>query len=88
MTVRGLSFAYGERTILRDVTCDIPAGRLTAVVGPNGSGKTTFVSHLAGIFKPPEARVDGVRLRRARRWPAGPIHGWSGSSSRIRSTSF
>jgi energy-coupling factor transport system ATP-binding protein len=58
VTVRGLSFTFpGGSPALRDVSCDIPEAALTAVVGPNGSGKTTFVSHLSGILAPPRGSV-------------------------------
>jgi iron complex transport system ATP-binding protein len=49
---------------LRDVSVTIPKGSLTALLGPNGGGKTTLVSLLAGVLKPHHGRVllDGVDL--------------------------
>ena len=37
---------------LKDVNANIPKGKITAVLGQNGSGKTTFVKHLNGLYKP------------------------------------
>ena len=42
--VRNLSFAYGENTVLNDLTMDIAALAITAVVGPSGQGKSTLLS--------------------------------------------
>ncbi len=39
--VKNLSFAYGEKTVLNDVTMEFPKGRLTAITGESGSGKST-----------------------------------------------
>jgi putative ABC transport system ATP-binding protein len=41
---------------LRGVSVDIPAGRLTAVMGPSGSGKSTLMHILAGLDRPPRVR--------------------------------
>ncbi len=40
--VKNLSFAYGEKTVLNDVTMEFPKGRLTAITGESGSGKSTI----------------------------------------------
>jgi iron complex transport system ATP-binding protein len=49
---------------LRDVSLDIAKGSLTALLGPNGGGKTTLVSLLAGVVRPQHGRVllDGVAM--------------------------
>jgi zinc transport system ATP-binding protein len=43
---------YGKRTILRDVNCSIHPGDCVGIVGPNGSGKTTFLRGVLGLLKP------------------------------------
>ncbi|MFC5723971.1 ABC transporter ATP-binding protein [Streptomyces gamaensis] len=63
-----VSFTYpggGERErrpVLRDVTLDIPVGKVVALVGENGSGKSTLVKLLAGLYRPGSGAIrwDGV----------------------------
>ena len=54
--------ADGPLTILHPLDLDVPAGRLTAVVGPSGSGKSTLLGLVAGLDAPTTGRVvlDGV----------------------------
>jgi ABC-2 type transport system ATP-binding protein len=52
-----LSKSYGELQALRDVSFEIDAGELVAVVGPNGAGKTTLLSILAGTQRPSSGSV-------------------------------
>ncbi|MGL6199386.1 MAG: ABC transporter ATP-binding protein [Lachnospiraceae bacterium] len=44
-----VSFRYSEKDVIKDVTCTIPEGSVTALVGPSGSGKST-ISKLAARF--------------------------------------
>jgi putative ABC transport system ATP-binding protein len=70
--VRGLGLVrrYGEGECavhaLRDVSLEVPQGRLTAVMGPSGSGKSTLMHVLAGLDTPTEGVVEiaGVDLSR------------------------
>jgi ATP-binding cassette subfamily B protein len=57
LTVRGLSFAYGARKVLDDVSFDVPAGRSVAVVGRTGSGKSTLAMLLARLLPTPTGAV-------------------------------
>jgi ATP-binding cassette subfamily B protein len=63
-----VSFAYPgtERLVLENVTLDLPAGTVVAVVGENGAGKTTLVKLLAKLYEPSAGQilVDGVDLAR------------------------
>jgi iron complex transport system ATP-binding protein len=43
-----LSFSYGERSVLRDVSLSLRAGQVAVLLGPNGSGKSTLLRLLAG----------------------------------------
>jgi putative ABC transport system ATP-binding protein len=54
--------AHGPLTILHPLDLDVPAGRLTAIVGPSGSGKSTLLGLIAGLDAPSTGRVvlDGV----------------------------
>jgi ATP-binding cassette subfamily B protein len=63
-----VSFAYPgtERLVLDDVSLELPAGTVVAIVGENGAGKTTLVKLLAKLYEPQAGRIliDGVELAR------------------------
>jgi ATP-binding cassette subfamily B protein len=65
-----VSFAYPgtERLVLNDVTLDLPAGSVVAIVGENGAGKSTLVKLLAKMYEPTSGRIyiDDVDLARIR----------------------
>lgn len=46
---RGITVRAGGRTLLDTVDLDVPAGRLTVLVGPSGAGKTTLLRAVAGL---------------------------------------
>lgn len=50
LSARGLSVRRGQRTVLDGVDLDVHAGRVTAVVGLNGSGKSSLLLALAGLL--------------------------------------
>lgn len=69
LQVGNVSFAYGERLVLQDVTLAVPRGRIVGLLGPNGSGKTTLLRIMAGTLPPSAGRVhieniDVARLSR------------------------
>ena len=49
LTVRGVEKAFGEHRVLRDISFDVAAGTVTAVIGPSGSGKTTVLRTLNAL---------------------------------------
>jgi iron complex transport system ATP-binding protein len=59
-----VTFGYGDRIVLRDVSVDVPAGGFIGIIGPNGSGKTTLLRLLAGTRRPQRGSVmlDGISL--------------------------
>ena len=56
ITLEGVSHAYGDRKVLRDLTLSLPEQRI-GVIGANGSGKSTFARLLNGLVVPDEGRV-------------------------------
>ncbi|HEX2317315.1 MAG TPA: ABC transporter ATP-binding protein [Thermomonospora sp.] len=72
ISVEGLSWSAGGRTILRDVTAEVAAGETVGLVGPNGSGKSSLLRCVAGLRAPSggTVRYDGQDIRG---WPARRI---------------
>lgn len=66
--LRGVAAGYGTRLALDGVDLTIPTGTMTAVVGPNGGGKSTLLKLLLGLLEPwgGSARVFGQAPRLAR----------------------
>ena len=53
----GVSFSYGEKPVLREVTVSVAMGEFVCLLGPNGAGKTTLAQLIAGELSPTEGRV-------------------------------
>ncbi len=58
LTVRGLSRSYGGFEALRDLELEVRPGECVAIVGHNGSGKTTAVRTIAGLLEPTAGLVE------------------------------
>jgi len=56
--------SFGKLQVLRNVSVSLPQGRVVAVIGPNGSGKTTFIKTLLGMVVPDSGTiyVDGQSI--------------------------
>lgn len=52
LQVTNLSKAYGSHPALKNVTFELPKGRIVGLLGPNGSGKTTLLKLCAGLLTP------------------------------------
>ena len=64
--VTSITQHYGVKPVLRDVNLTIQPGELVGILGPNGMGKTTLLSALAGVLKPQKGHVEiGGRRRRS-----------------------
>jgi len=64
VVVEGLSKSFGRQLVWRDVTLTLPAGEVSVMLGPSGTGKTVFLKSLVGLVKPERGRVliDGVDI--------------------------
>lgn len=60
-----VSFGYGDRTVLHDVSFEVPAGTMTAIVGSSGAGKSTVLNLVARSWDVGDGvvRVGGVYVR-------------------------
>ena len=60
-----IAFCAGDREILRGVTLEVRAGEFTALIGPNGCGKTTLLKTIYRFYKPSRGAVyiDGENAR-------------------------
>ena len=55
--LRNIAASYGKREILRGVSVTPAEGRVTAVMGPNGCGKTTLLRLIGGLLQPTAGKV-------------------------------
>lgn len=58
LTIKDLSFAYHEgKTILEHITLDVAQGEVLGILGPNGTGKTTFIKCVNRILQPRSGQI-------------------------------
>ena len=67
--IRDLHFRRGSKSIFRGLDIAIPRGRITTILGPSGTGKTTLLKMIGGQLKPESGsiEVDGLAVGKLRR---------------------
>lgn len=70
ITIRNVHKSFGSQKVLDGLDLDIPDGKITAIIGPSGEGKSVLLKHLIGLLQPDsgEVEVDGesiIDLRRS-----------------------
>jgi phospholipid/cholesterol/gamma-HCH transport system ATP-binding protein len=64
ISLRGVTKSFGSHTVLEDITFDVPKGRITAILGPSGTGKSVLLKNILGLLRPErgEIWVDGDQI--------------------------
>jgi energy-coupling factor transport system ATP-binding protein len=60
VAARGVSVELGGRTVLHDVSLDVRAGEVIALLGRNGAGKTTLLRALGGLLQPSRGNIEAA----------------------------
>ena len=62
--VEGLTKSFGSQRIFEDVTLEVPAGEVSVLLGPSGTGKSVFLKSLIGLLRPERGKiiVDGTDI--------------------------
>jgi phospholipid/cholesterol/gamma-HCH transport system ATP-binding protein len=64
ISLRAVTKAFGANTVLEDITFDVPKSKITAILGPSGTGKSVLLKHIVGLLKPDQGEiwVDGEKI--------------------------
>lgn len=58
ISLRNVHKSFGSQKVLDDLCLDIPEGKITAIIGPSGEGKSVLLKHLIGLLQPDSGQVD------------------------------
>ncbi len=58
ISLRNVHKSFGSQKVLDDLSLDIPAGEITAIIGPSGEGKSVLLKHLIGLLEPDSGQVE------------------------------
>jgi len=64
ISIQDVSKSFGSHTVLQDITFDIPKGKITAILGPSGTGKSVLLKNIIGLLRPEQGEiwVDGENI--------------------------
>src|ERR1700735_2766219 len=65
LTLRGLTTSFGPVRALTDVDLEIPPGKVTALIGDNGAGKSSLIKTVSGLWAPDSGEI---------LWQGKPVH--------------
>ncbi len=70
LEVKGLHKSFGGNHAVNDCSFTVPEGSITALIGPNGSGKTTVFNLISGVMTPDKGEIllDGQRIDNISPW--------------------
>ena len=81
LRLEGLHTYYGHGHILQGVDLEVPAGRIAAVLGRNGVGKTTTMRSIVGLTPPRSGKVL-IGEQNVAGWPPTELCGWASATCR------
>ena len=58
ISMRNVHKSFGSQKVLDDLCLDITEGKITAIIGPSGEGKSVLLKHLIGLLQPDSGQVD------------------------------
>src|SRR5438094_9185108 len=64
ISLRDVTKSFGSHTVLQDISFDVPKGRITAILGPSGTGKSVLLKNIIGLLRPDKGEiwVDGEQV--------------------------
>ena len=64
ISLRGVTKSFGSHTVLKDISFDVPRGRITTILGPSGTGKSVLLKNIIGLLTPDagEIWIDGENI--------------------------
>jgi phospholipid/cholesterol/gamma-HCH transport system ATP-binding protein len=64
IALRQVRKAFGDQVVLDSLNLDVPSGKITAIIGPSGGGKSVLLKHMIGLLKPDRGTVlvDGENI--------------------------
>lgn len=65
LILQHVSKSYGDKNVLSDFSCRIPAGSSCAIMAPSGTGKTTLLRLILAIEKPDSGQITGIPLKKS-----------------------
>jgi phospholipid/cholesterol/gamma-HCH transport system ATP-binding protein len=57
ISLRGVTKSFGSHTVLQNISFDIPKGRITAIMGPSGTGKSVMLKNIIGLLTPERGEI-------------------------------
>jgi phospholipid/cholesterol/gamma-HCH transport system ATP-binding protein len=57
ISLRNVTKSFGSHTVLQDISFDIPRGKISAVMGPSGTGKSVLLKNVIGLLRPDNGQI-------------------------------
>lgn len=57
IALRHVTKRFGSHTVLKGISFDVPRGKITAVLGPSGTGKSVLLKNIIGLLRPEEGQI-------------------------------